>query len=151
MPPWFRAQPWLQRVLSLHDTCGVNNLHGMPGVLSGLLSIAFAASANADTFSTPAQLIAAYGPRFADGVEVRSSGQQALAQFLGLITSFVIALVTGAATGSLAKVAGKLESRSEDYFVDSAAWEVPEFETPFYFDRRGEINRDLFKLSLIHI
>ena len=114
MPPWFRAQPWLQRVLSLHDTCGVNNLHGMPGVLSGLLSIAFAASANADTFSTPAQLIAAYGPRFADGVEVRSSGQQALAQFLGLITSFVIALVTGAATGSLAKFAGKLESRSED-------------------------------------
>ena len=76
---------------------------------------------------------------------MRSSGQQALAQFLGLITSFFFAIVTGAATGSLAKVAGKLESRSEDYFVDSAAWEVPEFETPFYFDRRGEINRDLFK------
>lgn len=30
-------------------------------------------------------------------------------------------------------------------FVDSASWEVPELEIPFYFDRRGEINRDMLK------
>jgi hypothetical protein len=117
----------------------------MPGILSGLLSIAFAASVHDNTFSTQAQLVAAYGPRFADGVEVRSSGQQAVAQLLGLITSFLVAITTGAVTGGLAKAAGKIESRSNSYFVDSAAWEVPEFETPFYFDQRGEINRDLFK------
>lgn len=117
----------------------------MPGLLSGLLSIAFAATAQESTFPTRAQFTAAYGPRFADGIEVRSSGQQALAQLLGLITSFAIAITTGAVTGALAKLAGKLESRPESYFVDSAAWEVPELETPFYFDRRGEINRDLLK------
>lgn len=29
----------------LHDTCGVNNLHGIPGVISGLASVLVAAFA----------------------------------------------------------------------------------------------------------
>ena len=39
--------------LKLHDTCGVNNLHGMPGVISGLASILMVVVANEDL----------YGPR----------------------------------------------------------------------------------------
>ena len=39
--------------IKLHDTCGVNNLHGIPGVLSGLASILMVVLANEQI----------YGPR----------------------------------------------------------------------------------------
>lgn len=32
----FYFQPLIQKRLRIHDTCGVHNLHGMPGVLGGV-------------------------------------------------------------------------------------------------------------------
>jgi ammonia channel protein AmtB len=43
-------QPFLSRRLGIHDTCGVNNLHGMPGILSGLGGIICAALASAEVY-----------------------------------------------------------------------------------------------------
>ena len=41
---------WLFDKLRIHDTCGVNNLHGMPGLLGGLLSVLVAGIASSDTY-----------------------------------------------------------------------------------------------------
>ena len=41
--------PALKR-LRIHDTCGVHNLHGLPGVLSGLVSAVVAAFSTADLY-----------------------------------------------------------------------------------------------------
>ena len=36
---YVHVQPFLQKTFHLHDTCGVHNLHGMPGVLGGLAAV----------------------------------------------------------------------------------------------------------------
>ncbi len=49
-PAMTSFQPCLADKLKLHDTCGVNNLHGMPGILSGLGGIICAAIATKETY-----------------------------------------------------------------------------------------------------
>ena len=41
----FRKQPYLRRSIGIHDTCGVHNLHGLPGIFSGIVAAIFAATA----------------------------------------------------------------------------------------------------------
>jgi hypothetical protein len=54
------------------------------------------------------------------------------------IITLAIAISSGFFTGYLLKVF----SPSKKYFLDDESWEVPNLETPYYFDERGEINRD---------
>ena len=44
------SKGWIQDTLNLHDSCGVNNLHGMPGLLSSFLSVFYCAIASKDTY-----------------------------------------------------------------------------------------------------
>ena len=37
--------PWLKNRVNLHDTCGVHNLHGIPGIIGGFVSAIAAAFA----------------------------------------------------------------------------------------------------------
>jgi ammonia channel protein AmtB len=41
---------FLQDTFNLHDSCGVNNLHGMPGLLSSFLSVFYCAIASKDSY-----------------------------------------------------------------------------------------------------
>jgi len=34
--------PWLKNKINLQDTCGVHNLHGIPGIFGGLVSVIIA-------------------------------------------------------------------------------------------------------------
>ena len=43
-----KIQPFLDRVVGLKDTCGVNNLHGMPSIFGALCSVVLAAISNHD-------------------------------------------------------------------------------------------------------
>ena len=43
-------QPWLAKKLKIHDTCGVHNLHGMPGVLAGLIGAVVVSVADLDDY-----------------------------------------------------------------------------------------------------
>merc|ERR1719433_679239 len=142
-----KIQPFLERTIGLHDTCGVNNLHGMPGILAAICSVFVCAFSKSDHFASTDAWMAVYGPRFDDdGAEIRSAGEQAGFQMLCLIVSFSIAVITGAISGFIVKFIDPL--KETDGYLDSAHWEVPEQEIPFFYDRRGEIDRDMLKARI---
>merc|ERR1719240_61669 len=65
------------------DTCGINSLHGMPGILGGLVSVVMPFIVN--PISSKSHL--------------HQATVKATAQAAGLFTTFAVAILTGAATG----------------------------------------------------
>ncbi|XP_029589994.1 ammonium transporter Rh type A [Salmo trutta] len=94
--------PILASNLGIQDTCGVHNLHGMPGILGGIAGI----------------VAVALGKK--DG----SAAMQAAA----LASSLGFALVGGAMTGLIMKLPFWGQPPDQNCFDDSIYWEVPEEE-----------------------
>ena len=58
------VQPALQEKLKVHDSCGVNNLHGMPGLLGALISVVMAGIASPTSYDKFSGNLAAEQTRF---------------------------------------------------------------------------------------
>merc|ERR1719232_1297272 len=105
-------QPFLLDKLKIHDTCGVNNLHGMPGLFGGLLSVLIAGIASSDVYD-----------KFSSGDDSKSMdelfpsppNQQATNQILAIIVTLAFAVVGGLVTGFIGKLT-RLEE--DDYYND---------------------------------
>lgn len=106
-------QPFLLSKLKLHDTCGVHNLHGMPGVLAGIVGAILAGMASESQYGLslyqqfPARAPAKNSSQAHDNPALslltpgdgRSAGDQAGFQLLALGITIVIAVVGGLITG----------------------------------------------------
>ncbi|XP_010706461.1 ammonium transporter Rh type A [Meleagris gallopavo] len=99
--------PVLASKLKIQDTCGVHNLHGLPGILGGIAGI----------------IVTAVQSETKKGVEL-TAGKQAAA----LGSTIGIALVGGALTGAILKLPIWGQVSDQNCFDDSAYWEVPEEE-----------------------
>ncbi|NXI05018.1 RHAG protein, partial [Pachycephala philippinensis] len=102
--------PVLASKLKIQDTCGVHNLHGLPGILGGIASIIVTATKKETRNS-----------------HLFTPGMQAAA----LGSTLGIALVGGALTGAILKLPFLGQASDENCFDDSAYWEVPEEETVY--------------------
>ncbi len=98
---------------SFHDTCGVNNLHGIPGILGGVASVimCFVLGDN----EAVASIFGKMAPN-EDGSAGRDKTTQAAMQFVALIISFTCGLLGGMITGY---IAGQFES-PKPYFHDKS-------------------------------
>ncbi|KAJ4462262.1 putative Ammonium transporter Rh type B [Paratrimastix pyriformis] len=92
-----QLQPLLQRKIHLYDTCGILNLHCMPGILGGLISIAVVGFTMQD-------------------------GEAAGLQTAGLFVTIGIAAASGALTGLFIRFVTPYLHIEYD---DSEEWEVP--------------------------
>jgi len=110
-----KLQFYLQTRLGLHDTCGVHNLHGIPGVLSGAISVVLCGLADVDAYGPGLYLILSRltpgedSDEFKEAVKAlpsieagggRSAGMQAACQALALALTLAVAIVGGICTGT---------------------------------------------------
>ncbi|XP_068209404.1 ammonium transporter Rh type A-like [Palaemon carinicauda] len=138
-------QPWLVKKIGLHDSCGVHNLHGMPGLISGVVSIGMSLFAS-ETFygkdlyvqfphMSPPLNSSLYLELKGLDLEPlepgsgRTASQQALCQAVAIFATLVIAILSGALTGLFLSCGGRCEPVDPRHlFSDIPFWELPEDE-----------------------
>eukprot|EP01032_Pedospumella_encystans_P014709 gene14709-16872_t len=106
-----RLTPLLEAHIGLHDTCGVHNLHGMPGIIAGVSSIV---------------LIAIKASLGHDMNDVFVYENQALRQLYALLLTLGISIGSGLLTGFVLKLVGP--PRGTDNYSDFPYWEVHPWE-----------------------
>ncbi|XP_017759249.1 PREDICTED: ammonium transporter Rh type A isoform X2 [Eufriesea mexicana] len=154
--------PLIQKRLRIHDTCGVHNLHGMPGVLAGIFGALMAGIATESSYdyslyeifparapSTEAMLAEMrdnYG--ISPGLN-RTAGQQAAYQLLVLVITLGIAIVSGLITGLMMRMSICGSIPEEQKFDDEAHWELEEESLEESKTKEGNCSND--QLSMGHI
>lgn len=125
--------PKLEKI-GIQDTCGVNNLHGMPGIYSGLLSALFAGLATVEIYGIEMGNIFPATSSIADEIAgqvnssaagPRSVGMQAAYQLIALATTLGLALGSGIISGLIArtKIFSPLDVKQR--YDDEMNWELP--------------------------
>lgn len=112
--------PVLEEKLKIQDTCGVHNLHGMPGVLGALVGAITAAMASKEVYGEG--MIKVFGDSDSDDWSV---GQQGGMQALSLGITLGVALFGGLVTGFILKLPIYGAPPDTHCFEDALYWEIP--------------------------
>ncbi|XP_055549988.1 ammonium transporter Rh type A [Wyeomyia smithii] len=130
--------------LRVSDTCGVNNLHGMPALLSAVFSAIYASLATSETYgsslieifpamevitpamnSTMAEESRSEIHEFIIGGYGRSAAKQGAYQLLAILLTVLIAMVGGLFTGLVLKSPSVRQLEKDELHKDDAYWETP--------------------------
>jgi|ERR1712004_4435 len=145
--------PFLDHKLKMRDSCGVHNLHGMPGVLAGIAGIIVTTQASTASYGMslykifPAMVpeegtpeLAALSHLDVDPGLGRDPNTQALYQLAALGVTLGISLVGGAITGAILKIPIWNQPDGEEIFEDETFWHVEPFmpEAHTHHDRDHE-------------
>ena len=134
----------MEQKLGIHDTCGVLNLHGMPGIIGAVVSMIAAAAATGNLYHIQGCLhvkvlilyyldCVRYNPEqlnftFPDRYE-RTAARQAQIQLAFLVITLAMAIITGFLSGKI--ISGCTFPKR--FFLDSESWETPSREVPYFF------------------
>merc|ERR1712117_162530 len=116
--------PYMAERLKIADTCGVHNLHGMPAILGGFLSILIAGIATKDEYDQfnvagedpdKSSLYETFPLNFENGdMWSWTKNYQAGMQAAGMGITLLLAISSGALTGVILKIIKVFEQRVQD-------------------------------------
>lgn len=125
--------PFFERKFSLHDTCGVQNLHGIPGIMGGLAGVISAASAGVSIYGesigkvfperAPSDPVVAAAAGVDPGSD-RSASAQAWYQLAALGVTLGMSIVGGLLVGYLCRI--EFFEPPKNLYNDVDYWELPE-------------------------
>ncbi|XP_041848495.1 ammonium transporter Rh type C 2 [Melanotaenia boesemani] len=117
--------PVLERSFKLQDTCGIHNLHAVPGMLGGFIGAIVAATASESVYSKEG-LIKTFN--LEGKYQNRSMGTQGGFQAAGTCVAMAFGLIGGAIVGFILKLPIWGDPADDNCFDDEAYWELPEDE-----------------------
>ncbi|EDO30704.1 predicted protein [Nematostella vectensis] len=132
-------QPWLIRTLHIHDTCGVNSLHGMPGILAAIASIVSSGLAGFGQYKTslytvfPARSPVINSTQYLELVQFvpdaraglgRTATEQAGYQCAALVMTLAVSSMGGLITGFIVKQSFFDPMTEDRMYDDLHYWEV---------------------------
>uniref|UniRef100_A0A8B9KRI5 Ammonium transporter AmtB-like domain-containing protein n=1 Tax=Astyanax mexicanus TaxID=7994 RepID=A0A8B9KRI5_ASTMX len=111
--------PFMEKHMKIQDTCGIHNLHAMPGFLGAVVGAITAATASESIYSKEglANVFELVGTK-------RTAGQQGGYQAAGLCVALVFALVGGAIVGFILRLPIWGDVADDNCFDDEVYWEV---------------------------
>jgi len=110
--------PFLERK-GLRDTCGINNLHGMPGVLGGIASIFTAWLYKSADYGDISVVMPARG-------KGRSGAMQGVWQLVALAMTVFVSIISGLLVGKF--LTSQLFHREINTYSDKSHWQVGDDE-----------------------
>ncbi|PVD27461.1 hypothetical protein C0Q70_12621 [Pomacea canaliculata] len=124
--------PLLSSRLKLHDTCGVNNLHGMPGLLAGISAAVMGALSSPDTWGdSMCKIFPAREGCGDNSTDLnRSALEQGGYQMAALSVTLAIAIGGGILTGFILKIPFLDAPERDMLFDDQHSWNVAEQQFP---------------------
>uniref|UniRef100_A0A8C6KAH2 Rh family, C glycoprotein, like 1 n=1 Tax=Nothobranchius furzeri TaxID=105023 RepID=A0A8C6KAH2_NOTFU len=117
--------PFLAKSLKLQDTCGVHNLHAVPGMLGGFIAAIVAAFASDSVYSHQG-LINTFD--LTGEYASRTMSTQGGYQAAGTCVAMAFGLIGGAIVGLILKLPIWGDPADDNCFDDEAYWELPEEE-----------------------
>ncbi|XP_072249866.1 ammonium transporter Rh type B [Leuresthes tenuis] len=112
--------PILEEKLKIQDTCGVHNLHGMPGILGAIVGAVTASVATRDVYGDGMKDVF---PDVANGE--RTASYQGGIQAISLAVTLGIALLGGLIVGFILKLPIFGAPHDTTCFEDNIYWEMP--------------------------